>query len=107
MTEKEIYDLQRDIYWYISNRFQQENIPPIIQKLIIEGIYCKIQMLAESYDWNLFIEKKVKEKELKNKQETEIIVPDYMKEPSNKPIPDYIKDSKGEPNETSEGVTYK
>lgn len=107
MTEKEIYDLQRDIYWYISNRFQQENIPPIIQKLIIEGIYCKIQMLAESYDWNLFIEKKVKEKELKNKQETEIIVPDYMKEPSNEPIPDYIKDSKGEPNETSEGVTYK
>ena len=107
MTEKEIYDLQRDIYWYLSNRFQQENIPPIIQKLIIEGIYCKIQMLAESYDWNLFIEKKVKEKELKNKQETEIIVPDYMKEPSNEPIPDYIKDSKGEPNETSEGVTYK
>ena len=107
MTEKEIYDLQRDIYWYISNRFQQENIPPIIQKLIIEGIYCKIYMLAESYDWNLFIEKRVKEKELKNKQETEIIVPDYMKEPSNEPIPDYIKDSKGEPNETSEGVTYK
>ena len=107
MTEKEIYDLQRDIYWYLSNRFQQENIPPIIQKLIIEGIYCKIQMLAESYDWNLFIEKRVKEKELKNKQETEIIIPDYMKEPSNEPIPDYIKDSKGEPNETSEGVTYK
>ena len=106
MTEKEIYDLQRDIYWYLSNRFQQENIPPIIQKLIIEGIYCKIQMLAESYDWNLFIEKRVKEKELKNKQETEIIIPDYMKEPSNEPIPDYIKDSKGEPNETSEGVTY-
>lgn len=65
MTEKEIYDLQRDIYWYLSNRFQQENIPPIIQKLIIEGIYCKIQMLAESYDWNLFIEKRIKEKELK------------------------------------------
>lgn len=106
MTEKEIYDLQRDIYWYLSNRFQQENIPPIIQKLIIEGIYCKIQMLAESYDWNLFIEKRIKEKELKNKQETEIIIPDYMKEPSNKPIPDYIKDSKGEPNETPEGVTY-
>ena len=106
MTEKEIYDLQRDIYWYLSNRFQQENIPPIIQKLIIEGIYCKIQMLAESYDWSLFIEKKVKEKELKNKQETEIIIPDYMKEPSNEPIPDYIKDSKGETNETSEGVTY-
>ena len=59
MTEKEIYDLQRDIYWYLSNRFQQENIPPIIQKLIIEGIYCKIQMLAESYDWNLFIEKRI------------------------------------------------
>jgi len=37
-------------------------------------------MLAESYDWNLFIEKRVKEKELKNKQETEILVPDYMKD---------------------------
>ena len=107
MTEKEIYDLQRDIYWYISNRFQQENIPPIIQKLVIEGIYCKIQMLAESYDWNLFIEKRVKEKELKNKQETEIIVPNYMKDEEQQPIPDYIRDSKGEPNETSEGVTYK
>lgn len=107
MTEKEIYDLQRDIYWYLSNRFQQENIPPIIQKLIIEGIHCKIQMLAESYDWNLFIEKKVKEKELKNKQETEIIVPDYMKDEEQQPIPDYIMDSKGEAEETSEGVTYK
>ena len=107
MTEKEIYDLQRDIYWYLSNRFQQENIPPIIQKLIIEGIYCKIQMLAESYDWNLFIEKRVKEKELKNKQETEILVPDYMKDEEQLPIPDYIMDSKGEAEETSEGVTYK
>lgn len=107
MTEKEIYDLQRDIYWYISNRFQQENIPPIIQKLIIEGIYCKIQMLAESYDWNLFIEKKVKEKELKNKQETEILVPDYMKDEEQLPIPDYIRNSKGAAEETPEGVTYK
>lgn len=107
MTEKEIYDLQRDIYWYLSNRFQQENIPPIIQKLVIEGIYCKIQMLAESYDWNLFIEEKVKEKELKNKQETEIIVPNYMKDEEQLPIPDYIRDSKGAAEETSEGVTYK
>lgn len=107
MTEKEIYDLQRDIYWYISNRFQQENIPPIIQKLIIEGIYCKIQMLVESYDWNLFIEKRVKEKELKNKQETEIIVPDYMKDEEQQPIPEYIRDSKGVAEETPQGVTYK
>lgn len=107
MTEKEIYDLQRDIYWYLSNRFQQENIPPIIQKLIIEGIYCKIQMLAESYDWNLFIEKRIKEKELKNKQETEIIVPDYMKDEEQQPIPDYIKYSKGVAEETPEEVIYK
>lgn len=107
MTEKEIYDLQRNIYWYLSNRFQQENIPPIIQKLVIEGIYCKIQMLAESYDWNLFIEEKVKEKELKNKQETEIIVPNYMKDEEQLPIPDYIRDSKGTAEETPEGVTYK
>ena len=106
MTEKEIYDLQRDIYWYLSNRFQQENIPPIIQKLIIEGIYCKIQMLAESYDWNLFIEKRVKEKELKNKQETEIIVPDYMKDKEQQPIPECIKNSRGELQETSEGAVY-
>ena len=106
MTEKEIYYLQRDIYWYLSNRFQQENIPPIIQKLIIEGIYCKIQMLAESYDWNLFIEKRVKEKGLKNKQETEILVPDYMKDEEQQPIPDYIRDSKGTVKETPEGVTY-
>ena len=83
MTEKEIYDLQRDIYWYLSKRFEQQNIPPIIQKLIIEGIYCKIQMTTESYDWNIIIEDKIREKEIKNKQETEIIIPDYMKEPSN------------------------
>lgn len=106
MTEKEIYDLQRDIYWYLSKRFEQQNIPPIIQKLIMEGIYCKIQMTTESYDWNIIVEDKIREKEIKNKQETEIIIPDYMKEPSNEPIPDCIKDSKGEPNETSEGVTY-
>ena len=105
MTEKEIYDLQRDIYWYISNRFQQENIPPIIQKLIIEGIYCKIQMLTESYDWNLFIEKRVKEKELKNKQETEILIPNYMKD-EEQPVPDYVKNSKGITKEAQEEVTY-
>lgn len=105
MTEKEIYDLQRDMYWYISNRFQQENIPPIIQKLIIEGIYCKIQMLTESYDWNLFIEKRVKEKELKNKQETEILIPDYMKD-EQQPVPDYVKNSKGITKEAQEEVTY-
>lgn len=105
MTEKEIYDLQRDMYWYISNRFQQENIPPIIQKLIIEGIYCKIQMLTESYDWNLFIEKRVKEKELKNKQETEILIPNYMKD-EEQPVPDYIKNSKGITKEAQEEVTY-
>lgn len=105
MTEKEIYDLQRDMYWYISNRFQQENIPPIIQKLIIEGIYCKIQMLTESYDWNLFIEKRVKEKELKNKQETEILIPNYMKD-EEQPVPDYVKNSKGITKEAQEEVTY-
>lgn len=105
MTEKEIYDLQRDMYWYISNRFQQENIPPIIQKLIIEGIYCKIQMLTESYDWNLFIEKRVKEKELKNKQETEILIPDYMKD-EQQSVPDYIKNSKGITKEAQEEVSY-
>lgn len=105
MTEKEIYDLQRDMYWYISNRFQQENIPPIIQKLIIEGIYCKIQMLTESYDWNLFIEKRVKEKELKNKQETEILIPDYMKD-EQQPAPDYVKNSKGITKEAQEEVAY-
>lgn len=105
MTEKEIYDLQRDMYWYISNKFQQENIPPIIQKLIIEGIYCKIQMLTESYDWNLFIEKRVKEKELKNKQETEILIPNYMKD-EQQPVPDYVKNSKGITKEAQEEVTY-
>ena len=106
MTEKELDILQKDIYWTILNQFNNYNIPPLIQKIIMEGIYSRFQTKADSYNWQLKINEYA-ENNKKTQEQTEMEVPDYMKEPSNEPIPDYIKDSKGEPNETPEGVTYK
>jgi len=39
MTEKEIYNLQNDIYWWLQRKMQ--NIPPMLQKIIMEGIYSR------------------------------------------------------------------
>ena len=105
MTEKELDILQKDIYWTILNQFNNHNIPPLIQKIIMEGIYSRFQTKADSYNWQLKINEYA-ENNKKTQEHTKMEVPDYMKEPSNEPIPDYIKDSKGEPNETPEGVTY-
>lgn len=53
MTEKEIYNLQNDIYWWLETRMK--DIPPMLQKMIIEGIYSRYQTKAIAYDWNLNI----------------------------------------------------
>lgn len=53
MTEKEIYNLQNDIYWWLETRMK--DIPPMLQKMIIEGIYSRYQTKAAAYDWNLNI----------------------------------------------------
>lgn len=53
MTEKEIYNLQNDIYWWLETRMK--DIPPMLQKMIIEGIYSRYQTKATAYDWNLNI----------------------------------------------------
>lgn len=53
MTEKEIYDLQNDVYWWLETRMK--DIPPMLQKMIIEGIYSRYQTKATAYDWNLNI----------------------------------------------------
>lgn len=53
MTEKEIYNLQNDIYWWLETRMK--DIPPMLQKMILEGIYSRYQTKATAYDWNLNI----------------------------------------------------
>lgn len=84
-------------------------IPPILQKLIIEGIYSRFQTNAEHYDWEL----KIQEEAGKNKSgelttEAEMRLPDYIQQEKNhsEDTPEYIKNSKGELQETSEGAVY-
>lgn len=56
MTEKDLDNLQKDIYWWLSQKMR--GIPPILQKIIMEGIYSRFQSKAESYDWELQIQEK-------------------------------------------------
>lgn len=105
MTEKELDILQKDIYWTILNQFENHNIPPLIQKIIMEGIYSRFQTKADSYNWQLRINEYA-ENNKKTQERTEMEVPGYMKDEEQKPIPDYIRDSKGTAKETPEGVTY-
>lgn len=102
MTEKEIYNLQNDIYWWLQRKMQ--NIPPMLQKIIMEGIYSRYQTVAEQYQWELQIEELAKKNGSNGK--AHLVVPDYMQDNSNKEIPDYIKNSHGTVKETPEGVTY-
>lgn len=108
MTEKELYNLQNDIYWMVNSQFKQNNIPPILQKMIMEGIYSRFQTLANSYDWELMIEDIAKKNHSgEEAEETEMIVPDYMRQQDeNLKVPDCIKESKGQPQETPDGVIY-
>lgn len=102
MTEKEIYNLQNDIYWQLQRKMQ--NIPPMLQKIIMEGIYSRYQTVAEQYQWELQIEELAKKNCSNGK--AHLVAPDYMQDNSNKEIPDYIKNSYGEVQETQEGVCY-
>lgn len=102
MTEKEIYNLQNDIYWWLQRKMQ--DIPPMLQKIIMEGIYSRYQTMAEQYQWELQIEELAKKKGADGK--VHLGMPDYMQDNSDKEVPDYIKNSHGETQETQEGVCY-
>lgn len=69
MTEKELYILQKDIYWLLSQKMN--GVPPILQKMIMEGIYSRFQSNAEKYDWELSMIDKQQEKENEQNQEIE------------------------------------
>ena len=57
MTEKEIYTLQNDIFFWLESKMV--DIPPMLQKMIIEGIYSRYQKKAIAYDWELAINDKI------------------------------------------------
>ena len=57
MTEKEIYTLQNDIFFWLESKMV--DIPPMLQKMIIEGIYSRYQTKAIAYDWELVINDKI------------------------------------------------
>lgn len=102
MTEKEIYNLQNDIYWWLQRKMQ--NIPPMLQKIVMEGIYSRYQTVAEQYQWELQIEEFAKKNNSNGK--AHLVAPDYMQDNSNMEVPEYIKNSHGEMQETQEGVCY-
>lgn len=107
MTEKDLDILQKDIYWWLLKKMN--GIPPILQKLIIEGIYSRFQTNAEHYDWELKIQEEAeKNKSGESTTEAEMRLPDYMQQEKNCAVdsPECIKNSRGELQETSEGVVY-
>lgn len=57
MTEKEIYTLQNDIFFWLESKMG--DIPPLLQKMIIEGIYSRYQTKAAAYNWELEINDKI------------------------------------------------
>ena len=56
MTEESLYIIQNDIYWMINDKFRKNNIPPMIQKMIMEGIYSRYQTESLKYEWELRIQ---------------------------------------------------
>ena len=81
-----------------------QNIPPMLQKIIMEGIYSRYQTAAEQYQWELQIEELAKKNGTDGK--AHLVMPDYLQDNSDKEVPDYIKNSHGETQETQEGVCY-
>lgn len=71
MTEKELYILQNDIFWLLENKLN--GVPPLLQKIIVEGIYSRFQTKAAEYEWSLNIQDSIdKEKgETGNEQNQE------------------------------------
>lgn len=46
MTEKTLVEAQEKVYQMLLNYFKQNQIPPILQKIIMEGIYSRFQTNA-------------------------------------------------------------
>lgn len=66
MTEEALYIIQNDIYWMINDKFQKNNIPPMIQKMIMEGIYSRYQTESLKYEWEIRIQNYAKNQETEN-----------------------------------------
>lgn len=66
MTEESLYIIQNDIYWMINDKFQKNNIPPMIQKMIMEGIYSRYQTESLKYEWEIRIQNYAKNQETEN-----------------------------------------
>lgn len=66
MTEESLYIIQNDIYWMINDKFQKNNIPPMIQKMIMEGIYSRYQTESLKYEWEIRIQNYAKDQENEN-----------------------------------------
>lgn len=66
MTEEALYIIQNDIYWMINDKFQKNNIPPMIQKMIMEGIYSRYQTESLKYEWEIRIQNYAKNQEAEN-----------------------------------------
>lgn len=102
MTEKEIYTIQNDLYWSLLKRFNSSQIPPLLQKIIMEGIYSRFQTSALQYDWDLNIQEYAKQQQ--KKYPTEEI---EFRAQNEKNIPvDWTKDSKGTTKDIEGEVSY-
>ena len=50
----------------INDKFQKNNIPPMIQKMIMEGIYSRYQTESLKYEWEIRIQNYAKNQETEN-----------------------------------------
>lgn len=65
MTELDIYNFQKDLSYFIEQRFNQFNIPPILQKMILDKIYLEILLKANKYEHEICVQDKIEENKRK------------------------------------------
>ena len=65
MTELDIYSFQKDLSHFIEQRFNQFNIPPILQKMILDKIYLEVLLKANKYEHEIYIQDKLEEEKRK------------------------------------------
>ena len=86
MTELDIYTFQKDLSYFIEQRFNQFNIPPILQKMILDKIYLEALLKANKYEHEIYIQDKIEEEkrkaEEKEKEESSFEMIDSREPPA-------------------------
>lgn len=109
MTELDIYTFQKDLSYFIEQRFNQFNIPPILQRMILDKIYLEVLLKANKYEHEIYIQDKLEEEkrkaEEKEKEESSFAMTDSRE--SSSVFSESLKNiSPAETQEVDDNITY-